>query len=302
VTTDAKQVRVFRVTSAVAAFVAATAILQHYGILVYRGLVDHLPGTLAVSGPWALAAAAPADSALGTLSFNHIYAGHFIGIGIIILLLFRGRLSAIRLGLLAVMLIGLLVTQAQTAPIAVASGVAYGLVRAPRVRYKRGVVVGLILGAGLLLFIGGVDQLGSEAIDPRGKPVAESVGERFSLHGGALGLLSMDVWTPLLGVGPGNLGLFLVGGGFSPAHGQYVTVLVELGAFGLIIFVWLYARVFSSIRRETEWGLATRAVWIAIFVSAVFNDILLPSPAFGSLLAFLFCLAGTASWPPRSTT
>lgn len=286
-----------RVIVGAALVVSIVAILQEFGVIAYEDLVAHLPSDPDVSGAWSPVVLGGADAALGTLNYNRIYTAHFLS-ACALVLFFGRRFSTTSASLILVLLAAMLFTQSRSSFIALLIGLSYGLTRAGRFT-SRAATVGWFVAVAILVGLAiGIDPFGGGAIAARADTFSESLVGRFTIQQSALPLVLEDALSLLFGVGFANVGFFLLGGGFSPAHGQYVTVLTELGVFGLGIFIFMYVRIFRSAVPDTTIGLAARCVLAAAFASAVFNDLLLPSPAFGSFLPFVLCLAGLGSTVP----
>lgn len=280
--------------------VAVSAILQEFGVLDYSLLVAHLPADYNVSGAWAPLVVGQPDAALGTLNFNRIYTAHFLAA--IALVIFFARRFSPTTGIIIVLLIaGILFTQSRSSFIGLLVGLSYGLIKGGRFRSRAVSTIWLTAVAIAIVFAIGYDPFGAGTIAARADTFSQSLAGRFAIQQSAIPLFQESALTLLFGLGLSNTGYFLLGtGGFSPAHGQYVTALVELGVVGLGVLALMYYRLFKSARPGVPLGLTARAILFGAFASAVFNDILLPSPAFGSYLAFILCLTGLGSVDPSS--
>lgn len=279
--------------------VSIAAILQEVGLLAYEDLVAHLPSDPEVSGAWSPVALGGADAALGTLNYNRIYTAHFLAAAALVVF-FGRRFSAKTSVLVLMFLAGMLFTQSRSSFIALLIGLTYGLFKGGRISSRIVSVLWIVTISILIVVAIGLDPFGGGAIAARSDTFSESMMGRFTIQQSALPLVLEDPLSLIFGIGFANVGFFVLGGGFSPAHGQYVTVLTELGVVGLALFVAMYLRLFRSTNPTTSMGLAARAVLAAVFASAVFNDLLLPSPAFGSFLPFILCIAGLGSVLPSS--
>jgi len=284
--------------------VAVAAILEGAGILDYRVLVAHLPADAAVSGAWAPLVMNGPDAALGTLNYNRIYTAHFLGAATIVVFLYR-RFSPVTAVVILLFLAGMLLTQSRSALIYLLVGLSYALFKRGRFHSRAAAIAWSIAVVILTVVAVGFDPLGQGAIAARADTFSESLYGRFEIQESALPVALQDPLSLIFGVGLANVGLFLLGkAAFSPAHGQYVTALAELGACGLVLMAIMYFRLFRFAEPEAQLGLAARAVLIGTFASAFFNDLLLPSPGFGSYLAFILCLVGIGRVhhsPRRST-
>ena len=291
---EEREQRLVRVTMGAALVVSVAAILQEFGVVPYENLVAHLPADPDVSGAWSPVVLGGADAALGTLNYNRIYTAHFLG-AVVLVSLFGRKFSAATAAVILVLLGGMLFTQSRSSFIGLLVGLSYGLMKGGRFSSRIASVTWIVAITVLIGLAIGVDPFGSGTIAARADTFSESMVGRFTIQQSALPLVLEDSVSLIFGVGFSNVGYFLLGGGFSPAHGQYVTTLTELGVIGLAIFVVMYVRIFRSAIPTTAMGLAARAVLAAAFASAVFNDFLLPSPAFGSFLPFMLCIVGLGS-------
>jgi hypothetical protein len=287
------QRRVFQLLMLAGGVVSASALLQHYLFLDYRSLVKHLPSDPTVSGPWAVRVIFPADTALGTLTYNHILAGHFLVL-ILMILIFNKRISLITLLFSLLLSWSIFVTQSRSALIALSAGVSYGFINSSRFRLRLIPILAVLTIFAVMIPVIGVNRFPSErgTIEPREETFEESVIGRLERQKVAVMLAFSDLWAPLFGLGLGNLGYFWLGQGFSPSHGQYITVFSETGLVGLVTLVYLYLRLLKSNSTKISFALTVRSILVANLVSAVFNDLLLPNPAWGSYLGLLYCLAG----------
>ncbi len=273
--------------------VAISALLEQYGILDYRNLVSHLPPEPLISGPWAQRVVEPADAALGTLNYNRIYAAHFLSVALLAVLL-RDRFSPASLLILTIFAAAIVSTQSRTAFIALGIGVVYAFVAIKQLRVRALIFILLLIALAAILLSSTLDSQSQRTISARSDTVDESLDGRLERQQQGIEVAFLDFWAPIIGVGLGNLGYFWLGGGFSPAHGQFATTLAELGIVGMAIGVVFYLRLLRSIKVTTPFTGMVAAVFASSLVSSVFNDLLLPSPAFGSYLSLLFALAGLA--------
>lgn len=287
----ARQKRILQVLVGAGLVVAVAALLQQLGMLDYRSLVDHLPASPNISGAWSPTVTALPDAALGTLNYNRIYTAHFLAVPVVGLLLAR-RFTPRNSVIILILLGGMFFTQSRSSFVGLLIGLSYGLIRGGRF-HSRALSVIWLVGVVVVVAVAiGWDPFGQGTIAARADTFSESLAGRFDIQQTALPLAFADPISLLFGIGLSNLGYFVLGGGFSPAHGQYITVLAELGAVGLVLFGVLYVTVFRAIEARSPLGLATRSIFIGAFASATFNDLLMPSTAFGSYMGLLFCLAG----------
>lgn len=281
------------VATAAMLVVATSCLMQQFGLLDYRHLVSHLPANRAISGPWAYRVTQPAGNALGTLNYNRIATGYFLGTGALLLLASR-RLRLVLVPSALVLLAALLATQSRTAMLAVAAGLAYLALRGRTVRVAAVLAIALLVSFALATGERR-EGVGDAGFAPRGDTFQESITGRIERHQAGIKVAFRDAATLVLGVGWGNLGYFWLGSGFGSAHGLPFTVLAELGVIGFVMLIRLYYQMFSALGSEGDLAVGVRAVLFANFATAPLNDLLTPNPAGGCYLAFLFCLAGIAT-------
>ncbi len=277
----------------VGGIVAVAALLQQYSILEYSSLVSHLPADPRISGPWAGLRRYSPDIALGTLGFNHIYAGHVLVVAFLMLVI-TNKIDPLRVALAAIIVMGLYVTQARSAWAALTVGIFYVMLASRQGRTRLAAGLAAVGSLVALALIWGWNPWTSGAIAARTETVSEGLMARLALQGEGVTAIAKDPISTLFGVGLGNLGFLVGADGFWRAHSQIVTAGGELGIIGCSLFFWLYMQVWRSINVKKSIGLTVRSILSASYASALVNDILLPSPAFGSYLFLLYCLAGIA--------
>ena len=88
--------------------------------------------------------------------------------------------------------------------------------------------------------------------------VERSTNERMTLNQLAIAVWSRDLWTMLAGVGAGGAGRALyqshqsTGSEFEIIQNEYLSILLEIGVVGLVLFIALLAGLFCVVRR-TSW-------------------------------------------------
>lgn len=88
--------------------------------------------------------------------------------------------------------------------------------------------------------------------------VERSTNERMTLNQLAIAVWSRDLWTMLAGVGAGGAGRALyqshqsTGSEFEIIQNEYLSILLEIGVVGLVLFIALLAGLFCLARR-TSW-------------------------------------------------
>lgn len=88
--------------------------------------------------------------------------------------------------------------------------------------------------------------------------VERSTNERMTLNQLAIAVWSRDLWTMLAGVGAGGAGRALyqshqsTGSEFEIIQNEYLSILLEIGVVGLVLFIVLLAGLFCVARR-TSW-------------------------------------------------
>ncbi len=88
--------------------------------------------------------------------------------------------------------------------------------------------------------------------------VERSTNERMTLNQLAIAVWSRDLWTMLAGVGAGGAGRALyqshqsTGSEFEIIQNEYLSILLEIGVVGLVLFIALLAGLFCVARR-TSW-------------------------------------------------
>jgi O-antigen ligase len=275
---------------------AAVANLQGLGLLGFRPFVSHLPPTTS-AGPWAARVLSEESFSLGMLGYNRIYVGiqlaaHSVAI---LALMRKGWLAYI---LLAVNLSALLWTGSRTALLFLGVSIAAVVILSK----QRTVLVALgVIGAAT---IAGTSELAWQmrrGLLLGGETLAESTAGRFEVQSLGFRVFAESTLNSIIGCGPGHLGLYSDSQGFYQAHSQYIQVLSEYGLVGFSVWgLWYWKRV-SSLTRGSWFHTVSLSIFSGMAVSAFFNDLMLPNPAFGSLMAFTFVLLGLGSNPSANT-
>ncbi len=133
-----------------------------------------------------------------------------------------------------------------------------------------------------------------------GDSVARGDMDRFVIWKDAYNM-AMDV-NPLLGVGPGNYYAYIQNHAtiwygrntYTTAHSNYMQMGAEMGAAGLIAFLWLVIagvvagnRAARAANPEMRWlAIAATAIMAGISISSFLGDYLLPSRGNSGLLSF----------------
>lgn len=284
-----------------ASLCAAACVFQLLGLLDYRVLVSHL--NVGNAGPWTFRFTELPDAALGTWNFNRINTAHFLAVGLAVALCSR-KISA--LGVLASVLLtaGILATQSRS----VVTVVAMFVIGFAVLKRRRDIAIALVAlsvsaAVGYQVYER-VYVTESAEIALRQETVTESIDGRFAIQTYALEWWLMQPFlTQAFGVGFGNTGYFVFETGFMPAHGQFVTLLVEAGFLGALAFLIMGLLFILSLPKETDLQKVVKALAIAYFCGGFFNDILLPSPTFLNQTALLATLIGwsyASSSPARS--
>jgi len=266
---------------------AIIANLQGVGLLGFRPFVSHLPATVA-AGPWAARVLAEESFSLGILGYNRIYVGVQLVIHSIVVLALM-RKSFLAYFLLAVNLSAVLWTGSRTALLFLAVATLIVII----INRQRAVLV--ILGFIAAVAIGSTSDLAWQmrrGLLMGGETLAESTAGRFEVQSIGFRVFSESILNSVIGCGPGHLGLYNDTMGFYQAHSQYIQVLSEYGVVGLLLWtVWYWKRI-SVLTRRSYFYTPALAVFVGLATAAAFNDFLLPNPAFGSLVSFLFILLG----------
>jgi O-antigen ligase len=134
-----------------------------------------------------------------------------------------------------------------------------------------------------------------------GESLAESTAGRFEVQSLGFRVFSENILNSVIGCGPGHLGLYSDSQSFYQAHSQYIHVLSEYGVFGFCVWsLWYWKRV-SLLTKRSRFHTVSLSIFAGMVASAIFNDLMLPNPAFGSLIAFMFTLLGLGSNPSATT-
>lgn len=260
------------------AIVAVACILQKCGGYEYRSLVQHLPADTS-SGPWRARVLFTGEGALGTLNYNRIGTGIFIGICFLLLLGSRlvGVFWAFPLG--GVLLFGMMLTGSRSATVFIAVGLFYLLACSQRltVRFR----AAAIATAGFLFVLAYFGQMAivKRCWDPSGGAARKSFSERYEHWLEGLKSVEEDPLALLIGTGPGCGSLPVGGRGILPSHGQYVNTLVELGILGIILWARVLLTVYREIKRRGALANVAKALTWAVLIAAIFNDLVLPALA-----------------------
>lgn len=276
---------------------ALACVLQLLGLLDYRMMVAHL--NVGNAGPWMFRFTEPPDAALGTWNFNRINAAHFLAVGLAVALCAR-RIDT--LAVLASILItaGILATQSRS----VATVVGVFVMSFAVLKRRRDIALALAVLSIVALvsyqLYSRFYATDAAEIALREETVSESLDGRFEIQAYALRWwLAQPFLTQALGVGFGNTGYFVFETGFMPAHGQFVTLLVETGLVGMFAVFTIVPIFILSMPKETDLQKVVKAIAVAYFCGSFFNDILLPSPTFLNQTALLATLIG---WSYASST
>jgi hypothetical protein len=149
-----------------------------------------------------------------------------------------------------------------------------------------------VIGAGLVMLNPGRDQAtAGDAVEIRARliPIAFELAWRAPVFG-----LGLNQFKPASAgvVTEGLVGRFLANAGGENAHNNYLQVLVELGAAGLISFLWLVAVVALPFARAARNGRAgPDSVGLAAGLAAFLLTCLAGHPLLVPQVLLPFCLA-----------
>ena len=267
---------------------AGACLLQNFGLLDYRILVAHLPSGNA--GPWEFRLTILPDAALGTWNFNRINVAHFLVIGLLLIVL-KGDLTVRSVLSAATILGGILCTQSRSVAICAFMAVLFSGILRGQIRYVAGVIVMVtILGIGYKVY---QNSKAEGVIEVRAESVTENLEGRAEIQMAAYDWWKQAGLRPLLiGVGVGNTGYFVFNTGFMPAHGQWITLLVESGIIGTMFFAALVIAVLFRLPKKDPIQIAIASIFFGLVASSGFNDLLLPSPTFQNISLVYSVLIG----------
>lgn len=271
-----------------ASICAVACVAQHFGVLDYRQMVAHL--NVGNAGPWGFRFTELPDAALGTWNFNRINVAHFL-VTVAFMMVLSHKISLRRLLLAALLVGGVVATQSRTVLLVVVAAATTFMYIGGRMKTALSVaLLSIAMAVGYRFY--STNFADEAAIQYRSETVGESFEGRFGIQQQALDWwMNSSIEQMFFGVGLGNTGYFAFGTGFMPAHGQYITLLVEAGMVGSVIFMVCALSFISALSHTTPLQTAVKSVLVGIFVSAIFNDILFPSPTFAgfsSVLATIF--------------
>lgn len=167
-------------------------------------------------------------------------------------------------GYLPVAFLGIALSGTRTASIGAAVGLLYGLATLTRLRLFTRVAVVALLAAALFVLLPIVQPLASfQRLGTTGAEVAQGdLNERTTLWADGINAFMQ---APVLGVGTDMYRS--VSGLNKVAHNTYISVLVEEGLIGLVLFVAILWIVFRQARRLPNWD---RNFWMtALIVLAI---------------------------------
>jgi O-antigen ligase len=170
----------------------------------------------------------------------------------------------INYGYLPVAFLGIALSGTRTASVGAAVGLLYGLATLTRLRLVTRVAVVALLAAALFVLLPIVQPLASfQRLGTTGAEVAQGdLNERTTLWADGINAFMQ---APVLGVGTDMYRS--VSGLNKVAHNTYISVLVEEGLVGLVLFVAILWIVFRQARRLPSWD---RNFWMtALIVLAI---------------------------------
>jgi O-antigen ligase len=180
-------------------------------------------------------------------------------------------------GYLPVAFLGIALSGTRTASVGAAVGLLYGLATLTRLRLVARVAVVMLLAAALFVLLPIVQPLTSfQRLGTTGTEVVHGdLNERTELWADGLHAFQQ---APVLGVGTDMYRS--VSGLDKVAHNTYISVLVEEGLIGLVLFVAILWIVVRQVRRLPRWD---RNFWLATLIVLAIG-------------------ASTLTWEQRKTT
>jgi O-antigen ligase len=180
-------------------------------------------------------------------------------------------------GYLPVAFLGIALSGTRTASVGAAIGLLYGLATLTRLRLVARVAVVMLLAAALFVLLPIVQPLTSfQRLGTTGSEVVHGdLNERTELWADGLQAFQQ---SPVLGVGTDMYRS--VSGLNKVAHNTYISVLVEEGLIGLVLFVAILWVVFRHVRRLPRWD---RNFWLTTLIVLAIG-------------------ASTLTWEQRKTT
>jgi hypothetical protein len=261
-------------------------------------IVSHLPSSKEVAGPWVTYALDEARG-YGLISYNRAYvAAHLL-----LLTALKLNLDVKRRPLLDVAYIGLALAACFVSG-SRAGFAAMGLFTfALFVRNPIYVpVAGLLLGL-TSLFVspetfssGDITKIAEEQTKIANPMEAEQFRARVNLWSRWLDRFSRDPFALVVGIGFGGA---RGEGGVDMAHMQYLTVLGELGIFGLLFYLWLFYTILHGLWRYEPKPNPLFWATVALLFGAATQETFYPVVAFGHFLG-LYALAVALALRPQS--
>ena len=180
-------------------------------------------------------------------------------------------------GYLPVAFLGIALSGTRTASVGAAVGLLYGLATLTRLRLAARVAAVMLLAAALFVLLPIVQPLTSfQRLGTTGTEVVHGdLNERTELWADGLQAFQQ---APVLGVGTDMYRS--VSGLDKVAHNTYISVLVEEGLIGLVLFVAILWIVFRQVRRLPRWD---RHFWLTTLIVLAIG-------------------ASTLTWEQRKTT
>ncbi|MBA7493328.1 hypothetical protein ES702_03886 [subsurface metagenome] len=124
-----------------------------------------------------------------------------------------------------------------------------------------------------------------------------TLGGRLPQWRHAISILRSDFTILLIGAGWGYGNQVL--GGIGKAHNLVLQILIELGIFGLPLYLSFLFAIYRLLRGKDRIRKALRCAFLGIVVASFASENLYPIPLYGSFLGFVLCLVAIAGAAER---
>ena len=156
-------------------------------------------------------------------------------------------------------IVSILISATRGASVAALPAFLYMLISMPRIKLTRGIVIFLAMTGALVVLVPLAPQTSVQRVI--GTPSAILAGDLTGRY--EIWRESLDVFVihPLLGVGSGAVHSALKSG--LGSHNVFLSVLVQVGIIGLILYVLILAISFHYAMRHTKWE---RIFWLTLLI------------------------------------
>jgi O-antigen ligase len=161
----------------------------------------------------------------------------------------------------------------------------------------------IIIGAiGFSLLVGSVrESVRTTAVERAATFVSPeedpTLGGRVPQWRNALNIIREDTGILMTGVGWGYANQVL--GGIGKAHMMVLQTLIELGIFGLLLYLLFLFGIYRLLLGKDRLKRALRSAFLGLLVASSVSETFYPVPMYGSFLGFVLCLVAIAGAAER---